>query len=146
MATRFTVGTRSTGAGSATLPIGGLMAIASRDAFLTEVGVFNTTTTAYGIRIARITAVGTPGTGLTEEEYWGPGEAPAMTAFDTWSGAATISAASLRNAAIGAAIGAGVIFTFGGDGVYIAAGTANGIGIVPVGTGQISDWYMEWIE
>jgi hypothetical protein len=146
MATRFTAGMRSTGAGSATLPIGGLMGVAARDGHLVEVGVFNTTTTAFGVRIARITALGTPGSGLTEEEYVGTMEGPVFTALDTWTGAATISAASLRQASIGAAIGAGVIWTFSGEGVYMPAGTANGIGIVPVGTGQIADWYMEWTE
>src|SRR6266508_2525260 len=43
--------------------------------------------------------------------------------------------------------GAGVIFTFGGKGLRVPAGTANGVGLyVPNGTGQIWDFYYAWDE
>jgi hypothetical protein len=144
---RYTAGTTSSGAGTAARPIGGLMAVASRSCFVREVGCFNTTTTAFPLRLAKITAAGTPGTGLTEEKYHGTDDTPDMTAFDTWSADATISAGNIRIARIGAAIGAGVIWTFAEPGVYIPAGTANGIGLVGAGgAGQICDWYIEWEE
>ena len=144
---RYTVGTRSTGAGTTARPLGGLMAIASRSCFVREVGVFNTTTTAVAIRLAKITAAGTPGAALTEEKYHATDDTPDMTGFDTWSADATISAGNLRVAALGAAVGAGVIWTFAEPGIYIPAGTANGVGIVlATGTGQICDWYIEWEE
>ena len=143
---RYTAGTRSSGAGTSARPIGSLFAVASRSCYVLEIGCFNTTTTATGIRIAKCTAVGTPGSGLTEVPYNGNDDAADMTAFDTHSADATVSAGSLRTAAIGAAVGAGAIFTFAYPGVFIPAGTANGIGIIPVGTGQILDWYIEWEE
>lgn len=143
---RYTAGTRSTGAGTAARPIGSLFAIASRSCYVQEIGVFNTTTTAVGIRIARCTAVGTPGSGLTEERLHGTDDAPDMTAFDTHSADATVSAGSVRVASLGAAIGAGVIWKFDWPGLYIPAGTANGVGIIPVGTGQVLDWFLEWDE
>lgn len=147
MSGRYTAGTRSTGAGSTTLPVGSLYAIASRSCYLLEVGVFNTTTTAVAVRLARLTTAGTPGTGLTEEKYHGTDDTPDMTAFDTHTVGPTISAGNLRVAAIGAAVGSGVIWTFAAPGIYIPAGTANGVGIVvATGTGQILDWYMEWAE
>lgn len=145
---RYTVGTRSSGAGTTARPLGGVMAVASRSCHVREVGVFNTTTTAVALRIAKITAVGTPGAALTEEKYHGSdGDAPDITGFDTWSADATINAGNIRVATLGAAIGAGAIFTFAEPGVYIPAGTGNGLGIVlATGTGQICDWYMEWDE
>ncbi len=144
---RYTVGTRSAGAGSTTLPVGSLYAVASRSCFVREVGVFNTTTTAVAVRLARLTTAGTQGSGLTEEKYHGTDDTPDMTAFDTHTVGPTIATGNLRVAPLGAAIGAGVIWTFAEPGLYIPAGTANGLGIVvATGTGQVLDWYMEWDE
>ena len=54
---------------------------------------------------------------------------------------------NFRYASIGAAIGAGVIWTFGDSGILIAVGTAKGVGIIcPTGTGQIFDYYIDWDE
>jgi len=53
---------------------------------------------------------------------------------------------------LGAAVGSGVIWTFGDDGLAITAAdavesTANGIGpVVATGTGQICQCYMVWDE
>lgn len=143
---RFTAGTTSSGAGTAARPIGSLFAIASRDGYLREVGLFNTTTTSLIVRLARCTAAGTPGTGLTEEEWDTGHEAQALTAFDTHTADATVSAGNIRIARIAGTVGSGVIWTFEHPGIYIPAGTGNGIGIVPSGTGQILDWYMDWTE
>src|SRR3990172_3934260 len=112
MGRRFTVGTRSTGGGTTARPLGGLMAVASRSGSVREVGVFNTTTTAVAIRLAKLTAAGTPGAALTEEKYNTNDDAPDLTGFDTWTVDATVSAGNIRVAALGAAVGAGVIWTF----------------------------------
>ena len=38
-----------------------------------------------------------------------------------------------------------MIWTFGGRGLWIPSGTANGVAIMPItGTGQISDVYWSW--
>lgn len=143
---RYTAGTRSSGAGTSARPIGSLFAVANRSCYLREVGVFNTTTTALGVRLARCTAAGTPGSGLTEEKYNPNEDTNDMTAFDTHAADATVATGSIRQGTIGAAVGAGIIWTFAEPGIFIPAGTANGVGIIPVGTGQVLDWYMEWDE
>jgi hypothetical protein len=146
MSRRYTAGTISSGAGTAARPIGSLFAIASRGGYLREVGAFNTTTTSLTIRLARCSTVGTAGTGLTEN-YWNTNDdAPDMTAFDTHSADATVGAGALRYARLGASIGSGVIWTFEYPGLYIGPGTNSGIGIVPDGTGQVLNWYMDWME
>jgi len=122
------------------------MAVASREGFVREIGVFNTTAVACAFRIARLTAAGTPGTALGEVSYETTDAAPDMTAFNSWSADATISADSFRRAQLGAAVGSGVIWTFGSRGLHIPAGTANGIGIVPIGTGQVVEFYIDWME
>ena len=143
---RYTVGTTSSGAGTAARPIGSLFAIASRSCYVREVGAFNTTATSLILRLARCTAVGTPGSGLTEEK-WNPNDdTPDMTGFDTHSADATVSAGNIRLARIPGAVGAGVIWTFEVPGLFVPSGTANGIALVASGTGQILDWYIDWEE
>jgi hypothetical protein len=124
-----------------------IFGIASRGGWLREVGCFNTTTTALAVKLVRCTAVGTPGAGITISE-WDPDGAPAsLTPFTTHSTDATIGD-SFNFASIGAAIGAGVIWTFWSDhGIKIPTGTANGMGLIlATGTGQVCDMYMTWQE
>jgi hypothetical protein len=48
---------------------------------------------------------------------------------------------------LGAAIGAGVIWTFGDAGIRIPVGAANGVGVVVEnGTGQACQIYAVWDE
>lgn len=122
------------------------MAVAAREGFLREVGFFNTTAVACTFRLARITAAPTGGAALGEVNYENSDAAPDMTAFNAATGNGTISADSYRIAQLGAAVGSGVIWTFGSRGIHIPAGTANGLGIVPVGTGQIVAFYFDWME
>lgn len=145
---RYSVGIRSTGAGSTTLATGSLFGTATAiDAYVVEIGAFNTTAVACNIAVRRWTAVGTPGTGLSEIP-WDP-DTPAAnsTGFDTHTVTGTITAGTYAQASLGAAIGAGVIWTFGNKGIRIPKGAANGLAIMPLtGTGQILDWYMIWDE
>ena len=82
----YAAGATSTNGGTAARAVGYLMAIASREGFVREIGVFNTTVTACAFR------------------------------------------------------------TFGARGLHIPAGTATGIGIVPIGTGQVVEFYIDWME
>lgn len=144
---RYSVGTRSTGAGSTTLATGSLFAAAAVDVYLVEVGAFNTTTTACAIALRRWTAAGTAGAGLSEIPYDPDTPAASATAFDTHTVTGTITAGYYATATLGAAAGSGVIWTFGGKGIRIPKGTGNGLAIMPAtGTGQILDWYMVWDE
>jgi len=59
----------------------------------------------------------------------------------------TITGGFYATATLGAAAGAGIIWTFGERGILIPKGTGNGVGIVvATGTGQILDWYIIWDE
>jgi hypothetical protein len=124
-----------------------IFGIASRGGWLREVGIFNTTTTAVAIMLARFTAVGTPGAGITVAPWDSDAQPAELTPFTTHSADATLGVVFNR-AVIGAAIGAGVIWTFWSDhGLKILPGTANGIGLIlSTGTGQVCDHYMTWQE
>ncbi len=121
--------------------------IASKGGRLREVGVFNTTTTACAVGLARASAAGTQGAALTEIALDSAVDGVIqLTAFNTHTADATVGG-TIRQASLGAAIGAGVIWTFGDAGLIIPQGTANGIVIIcPTGTGQHLDFYLEWSE
>jgi hypothetical protein len=109
------------------------------------VGVFNTTTTACTAAAARATGAGTQAGAVTEMSE-DEGITPVATAFTSQSADATIAAIATQ-ASLGAAIGAGVIWTFGGKGIHIPAGTGNGCVLTcPTGTGQFEDFYFGWEE
>lgn len=111
-----------------------------------EIGVFNTTTTAAAVGVVRATTTGTQGAALTEVNEEFANHTILGTAFNTHTADATVGAA-LRQAPVGAAVGAGVILTFGARGLLIPAGTSNGVVInCPTGTGQILDFYIVWDE
>ncbi len=145
---RFSVEERSTGAGSATLPLASVYSGATGgNPHLREVGIFNTTAVACTFRLVRLTTTGTQGAALTEMSH----EAGLFTSlaqgFNTHTVGPTITAGGLARAALGAAIGSGMVWTFGGEtGLAIPVGTGNGVGIVAVGTGQIVDFYFVWDE
>jgi hypothetical protein len=145
---RYSAGTRSTGAGSTTLPVGSVYAAANNDVYVVEIGAFNTTATACAIAVRRMTSAGTQGTGLSELPWDPDTTAATATAVDTHTSTGpTITAGYYSTASLGAAIGSGVIWTYGNKGLRIPKGTGNGLGIlVATGTGQILDWYIVWDE
>lgn len=121
--------------------------IVNRGGWLREVSVFNTATTAVAIKLVRLTAAGTPGAAIAVAE-WDPDGAPAsLTPFTTHTADATIGD-SFKFALLGAAAGAGVIWTFwSGHGIMIPTGTANGMGVIlATGTGQVCDADITWEE
>jgi len=124
-----------------------LYAIAARPLWLVEVGVFNTTTTAFVASLQRATTAGTSSGPLTEFAEDTEITTPVGVAATGFSAGPTITAGALVTASIGAAIGAGVIWTFGKNGIKIPAGTANGLVITTTtGTGQVCDFYFVWDE
>ena len=144
---RFSAGVK-TSAGSTTLPLISVYGITSRGGWLREVGLFNTTTTAVDVKLIRLTSAGTPGSGITEGKHDPDGPDAQLTAFTTHSSTPPSAGDDLGyRASIGAAIGAGVIWTFGDTGIKIPTGTANGIGVViENGTGQALQAYLVWDE
>lgn len=144
---RYSTGLRSTGAGSTTLPVGSLYATAGVAPRIVEIGAFNTTSTAVAIKLVRLSTAGTPGSGLSEAKQNILSGAAVATGFDTHTVAPTVADDLGYRAVLAAAPGAGVVWTFDGDGLNVALGTGNGIGIiVATGTGQILDWYVVWDE
>lgn len=141
---RLAAAWRATGAGSSTLPMASVFSLGTGGCWVVEIGVTNTTATAFEISLKRATALGTAGTAQTvlyeEDEL---NVTAKFNANDTHTVAPTLSAGELRRASIGASIGSGIIWTFGGRGLKIPSGTGNGLCLVPItGTGQISDVYF----
>jgi hypothetical protein len=121
--------------------------IANKGGRIREIGVVNTTAVAVAVGIARASAAGTQGAGLTEvvmdNELNGVIQ---LTAFNTHTADATVGAV-IRQITLGAAAGSGWVFAFGEEGLVIPQGTANGIVIVcPTGTGQHLDFWFDWEE
>ena len=144
---RHSVAGRSTGAGSSTLPLFSLFGGATGGGKIREIGIFNTTAVALAVALQRFTATGTQGAALTEICYEPDTPVSLCQGFNTHTVTPTITAGLFRQASIGAPIGSGVIWTFGDTGLIIKLGTANGYGIlIPTGTGQIVDFYIDWDE
>jgi hypothetical protein len=146
---RFSSAWRTNGAGSTTLPIGGLMSVTGCRPRLVEVGVFNTTTTACAVALRRVTAAGTSGSTQSVVYESDPSQTALATPKDTWTVAPTFTSGNLRVASIGAAIGSGLIWTFAGPagGLLIPNTTGDGIVLsVLTGTGQICDVSFTWDE
>lgn len=146
---RFSAAWRTNGAGSATLPVASLYATTAVRPRLVEVHAFNTTTTAVALKIARLTTAGTQGSTITAMYEDDNSQTAVSTAKDTHTVGPTITNAG-RQASLGAAIGSGVMWTFGGGktpGLVIPNTTGDGIGIVvATGTGQILDVAWVWDE
>lgn len=135
-----------TAAGSTTLPIISLYSTASVAGTIREIGLFNTTTSGIELKVQRLTTTGTQGTGLTEAAH-DPNQIPRCSGFTTHTGAPTLGDDLGYRAVLGAAIGSGVIFTFGGDGIEMPLGASNGIGVlVESGTGATCQAYIVWDE
>lgn len=113
--------------------------------WVVEIGVFNTTTTAVAIAIGVATAAGTVGTALTEVNETDQTHTILGTGFNTHTANATLT--NTRHSSLGAAIGSGLIYTFGERALQIPEGTANGVVITcPTGTAQHLDFYFVWDE
>jgi hypothetical protein len=143
---RFSAGVK-TGVGTTTLPFAALASGASVGFRLREVGISNTTNTAQDIKLVRLTTAGTPGSSQTETRH-DPSSATAGCSFNTTytSTGPTLEDLGYRFS-LGAAIGAGVIWTFGDAGIVSLVGAANGVGVVVEnGTGLACQIYMVWDE
>jgi len=142
---RYSGGDR-TAAGSTTLPLISLYATAAVSPRIREIGAFNTSTVAVEIFLSRLTTTGTVGADLTESKHF-PDSTPAATLVGTHTVAPTLGEDLGYRAALGAAIGSGVIWTFGDMGLMISSLVTEGIGIViENGTGQILQAYIVWDE
>lgn len=145
---RFSAGVK-TSAGTVQWPIISLFSSATNQASVREIGVFNTTVTAFDIRVVRFGAAGTVGAGLVEACLDNPSLVGGCMAFTTHTAGTPALTDLGYRASVGAAIGAGVIWTFGGEGIEIpiGVGTINGVGVaIENGAGQVSQAYIIWDE
>lgn len=146
---RYSAAWRTTGAGSTTLPIAGLMAVAGCRPRLVEVSVFNSTATACAVALRRVTVAGTSGATQSVVYDSDNSQAALATPKDTWTVAPTFVNGNIEAASLGAAIGSGIMWTFGGPagGLVIPNTTGDGIVLsVLTGTGQICDVKFRWDE
>lgn len=143
---RHTIAGRSTVVGTNVRAQFSLFATAAVRPRILEIGVSNTTATAVALAVVRFTNATGVGAGLTEAYVDDDVHTPIATGFAGHTADGGVGGV-LRQASLGAAIGAGYIWTFSGSGLEIPAGTANGVGVtVPTGTGQITDYWLEWEE
>lgn len=142
---RHSVANRSTVVGTTVRAIASLFSTSTVGLKLREVGIFNTTSTASAIALVRFTNATGVGSALTKTDW--DSESPAICSAYAGHTADGAVGAGIRQASLPAAVGGGVIWTFGESGFIVPKGTANGIGIiVPTGTGQIVDFYFDWDE
>lgn len=141
---RFHASWKTTGAGSSTLPIGSIFATAGVRPRLVEVSAFNTTGTAVELQLIRFTALGTAGSTITSTYEEDASQTSITTAKDTHTVAPT-KGGIIRQVTLGASAGSGIIYTFG-KGLIVPNTTGDGIGWIPVGTGQICDVSFTWDE
>lgn len=143
---RYHAGDR-TDAGSTTLPLISLYAGATGSPKIREIGVFNTTATAVELYLVRLTTAGTQGANLVESKQNADDPAATATAVGTHTVAPTLGDDLGYRAVLGAAIGSGMVWTFGDQGLVIPPGTTNGIGVlVENGNGQVLQAYIVWDE
>jgi hypothetical protein len=144
---RFSAGWRTAGIGSATLPIASLYAQATTPLWVVEVGCVNTTTTAVSMALRVATTTGTQGASKTVFREENDTITLKGDPRDTHSVLPTLlgTLEGPRVGAIGASVGSGNVWVFGGRGFYIPPGTANGLCLIPlVAPGQICDVWFVW--
>jgi hypothetical protein len=146
---RFAAGAK-TGAGSTILPVISIWSGVTTEPNIREIGVTNTSNTAVDVKIVRLSSgPGTVGASLTKTPLDNPSAVAGGFAFTTQTAGTITQADAGYRASVGAFIGAGVIWTFGGEGLEIlaAAGTVNGVGVVVEnGVGQALQAYVVWDE
>ena len=147
---RFASGYRTTGVATNLLPMASIYATAAIRPRVVEVHVFNTTVTAVNVALCRLTTAGTSSAVATGGYEDDNSQSAISTPRNTHSSTGPTIAGILRAADLGAAIGSGVIWTFGGGktpGLVVPNTTGDGLGIyTPNGTGQICDVTWVWDE
>jgi len=136
----------ASGVGSTTLPCVSIFAPAGNGFVIRELACWNTTATACVYKWQRFTALGTAGSAITAIEWDENGVNPTALPKDAHSVAPTAGGV-LEYMPIGAAIGAGYYYTYGGTGIVVVAGTGNGVGLMlATGTGQLLAYKIVWEE
>lgn len=147
----------STGAGSTTLPVASIYSgSATVGLILKSVEIKNTTATAARGVLQKLTSRGTPGAAVTEAEFVDANANNVAEAFNTHTVAPTLGAIVESWSVEGGAGKSDVIDLSYLDpdpeadvserGLYIPPGTANGAGLIVIGTGQVLDVTFDFME
>lgn len=143
---RYSSGVLTT-AGSTTLPIISVYSIAAVSPIVREVGLTNVTAVPVALAMKILTSAATQGAGQVESKHRDGSPVASCTVFTTHTAGTPIGSDLGPRTTLAAAIGSGVIWTFGETGISPAVGTANGIGVaVENGTGQACQAYLTWDE
>lgn len=147
---RYSAGGKTSVSASTTLPLISLYSSTTSGPRIREIGVFNTTSTSLDIKLIRLTSLGTAATTLTIAKHDPDSPASTCTARNTHTANPGLGDDLGYRASLGAAVGAGVIWSFGDQGLRIAkdAGApASGIGvIIETGSAQACQAYIVWDE
>lgn len=134
-------------AGDTTHPMASIYATTGVRPVLREVGVFNTTVSAVSIGLCRLSTAGTVGAAATEVNEDDPSHTIIATVAGTHTSTAPTAGGFFRVADLGAAIGSGVIWTFGANGFIIPNTAGDGVGVMcTTGTPQICTVTFVWDE
>lgn len=142
---RYSAGMTAAGAGTSVRPIFALLSTASVTGLLREIQMWNTTGSACAYKVVSFTG-GTPGADQVEHKHRPLASAATCIAKGLWTADATIVEDTGYRAQLGDAIGAAGIITFGDNGLETATGATAGIGLVPIGTGQVVEVVFVWDE
>lgn len=147
------------GAGSATLPVASIWSgSATQGLIIKSIELKNTTTTAARGTINRLSGGrGTVGAAITEAEFVDADTNNVSEAFNTSTVTPTTIGAAVESWAVGASIGATDLVDFSfldpspeaeinERGLYVPPGTTNGVGIIVIGTGQVLDVTIDFLE
>ena len=137
----------ATQVGTKTASRGPTIVVGSKNLHLIEVGIESTTAVSSQVALRRFTTAGTTGTALDEIPWEGDGQAPTAAVSQVPSTDHTLTNGSIRVAHLAAAIGGGVIWTFGPEGLEVPAGSGDGFTLtLPGGSDAIINFYFDWIE
>lgn len=142
---RYSAGMTAAGAGTTLRPVLGILSTASISPVLREIAMFNTTAVSCIYRLVNFTG-GTAGTGQTERKHRRNAPAAECAVSGLWTADATIGEDTGYRMVLGAAVGSAAILTFGAEGLEAELGATSGLGLVPVGTGQVCEVYFVWDE
>lgn len=138
----------TTTGGTTTLPACALIGGTGGRIRITELGVFNTTTTSVSLIVCRLSTAGTPGSSATSRLTDAADGATAVGVLkNTYTSTAPTTAELGMGFVLAGAIGSGLVLTFPDDTLTIDKVANAGIGLITeTGTAPALSVYMRWYE
>lgn len=143
---RYSSGMLADGAGTTLRPVFALLATATVSGVLRQVEVTNSTDIACTYRLVNFTG-GTAGAAQTARRHRRNAPPATCSPRAMWTAdVAAIGEDTGYRFRLGAAQGSAWIETFGDEGLEVELGATSGLGLVPVGTGQVVAVNFVWDE